>query len=300
MAEAPARGGALARAALAGNPSDAYGGAVLAVTLEQFPAEAVAERADALTVTPASQLVEVTVRRFARELEGAALGTEVRWETSIPLGVGLGGSSAIVIATLRALCGLYGSRLKPARLAALALAIETEELGIAAGLQDRVAQAYEGLTFMDFGPDGRYEQLDPKLLPPLVVAWRTEAAQDSDRVHGSLRTRFERREPAVLSAMSKLGSLATDAQRALRAGDRHGFARAVDGTFEIRRQLVSLDPRHVEMVECARALEANANYTGSGGAIVAVCRDERHRARVLEALGRLGCGTLAVREGASR
>ena len=32
----------------------------------------------------------------------------------------------------------------------LALSVEREELGIAAGLQDRVVQAYQGLVFMDF------------------------------------------------------------------------------------------------------------------------------------------------------
>ena len=287
-------GCASARAALAGNPSDAYGGAVLAVALEQFQARAAAERADMLMVAPASELVEVTVRRFARELETSALGTSICWETSIPRGVGLGGSSALVIAALRALCDLYGVQLEPARLADFALAVETEELGIAAGLQDRVAQAYGGLTYMDFGRDRRYEQLGPELLPPLLVAWRVEAAQDSDQVHGSLRGRFEHGETAVGAAMGKLASLAAEARAGLRAGDHARFARAVDDTFEIRRQLVSLDPRHVEMIECARALGASANYTGSGGAIVAVCRDEPHRSELIEALGRLGCGVTRI------
>ena len=62
----------------------------------------------------------------------------MRWRTSIPRGVGLGGSSAIVIAVLRALCALHGTELDPARMAELALAIETEDLAIAAGPQDRV------------------------------------------------------------------------------------------------------------------------------------------------------------------
>src|SRR5712691_4054905 len=92
------RGCALARAALAGNPSDGYGGAVLAVTLSRWSAWAVAARADAPAVAPASALVEATVRRFARELRAEASTTTITWGTSIPPLVGLCGSSALVIA----------------------------------------------------------------------------------------------------------------------------------------------------------------------------------------------------------
>ena len=35
----------------------------------------------------------------------------------------------------------------------MALSVETEGLGIEAGLQDRVTQTYEGLTYMDFEPE---------------------------------------------------------------------------------------------------------------------------------------------------
>src|SRR5947209_13544587 len=120
-----AEGSAPARAALAGNPSDGYGGAVLALALDGFSARARASAAERLTITPESELVRATVRRFSRQLEARALRSAIRWETSIPRSVGLGGSSAIVIATLRALCGLYGTPLEPVELARFALAVET-------------------------------------------------------------------------------------------------------------------------------------------------------------------------------
>jgi galactokinase/mevalonate kinase-like predicted kinase len=293
MAEAAAHGAAHARAALAGNPSDMYGGAVLAVTLDGLSAEAFVRRSQTLVVEPASELVEATVRRFSAEFDAAALATAVRWRTSVPRGVGLGGSSAIVIAVLRALCALHGAALDLRRMAELALAIETEDLGIAAGLQDRVAQAYGGLVFMEFGGGGAYEQLAPAPLPPLVVAWRADAAQDSGEVHASLRTRLTAGDAAAVAGMKELAELARAARVALIAGDHEGLARSADESFDVRRRLLALDPRHVELVECARALGAGANYTGSGGAVVAVCRDRAHAAAVARALAELGCGTLA-------
>ena len=294
-----AHGAALARAALAGNPSDGYGGAVLAMTLPTWSARVEACRSSELVIEPANGLVEATVRRFARELEPAGLGTGVSWSTSIPQRVGLGSSSALVIAALRALCALHGVELAPADLAELALAVETEDLGIVAGLQDRVAQAYEGLTFMEFGPARNglargYERLDPGVLPPLLIAWRAEAAGHSGDVHSSLRGRHDRGERAVREAMVALAAAARGARDALIERDLARFARCVDQTFDLRGRLMTLDPLCVEMIEVARSCGASANYTGSGGAIVAVCRDESHVAEVAAGLGTVGCGVATV------
>jgi glucuronokinase len=291
---ATATGSAFARAALAGNPSDGYGGAVLAVVLRDWRADAhaAALRDGPPIVSPSSSLVEATVARFARELEPDAVATSVRWTTSIPRAVGLGGSSAIVTAVLRALCELYEVPLEPARLAALALAVETEELGIAAGLQDRIAQAYGGLTFMDFAR-GRYERLDPALLPPLFVAWRTDAAEDSGKVHGELRARHERGDAVALQGMAELADIARGARAVLLSGDHAAFADCLDRSFDARRRMLVLDHRHVALIECAREAGASANYTGSGGAVVGTCRDRAHQAAVIQTLARTGCGVIA-------
>ncbi len=267
---------------------------MLAVTLDGLSAEAFARRAQTLVVEPASELVEATVRRFASELDAAALQTAVQWRTSLPRGVGLGGSSAIVIAVLRALCALHGTALDPAPMAELALAVETEDLAISAGLQDRVAQAYGGLVFMEFGDGGAYEQLASELLPPLVVAWRADAAQHSGEVHAALRTRLKAGDATAVAGMKELAEIARAARAALIAEDHEWLARTADESFDVRRRLLPLDPRHVELVEHGRRLGAGTNYTGSGGAVVAVCRDQAHVATTAQALAELGCGTLAL------
>jgi glucuronokinase len=294
MSPEAAAGEAHARAALAGNPSDGYGGAVLAVTLAEYSAQVRVQRADRLEIHPRSPLVRAAVRRFAREQAPEAVHTAIHWSTSIPRSVGLGGSSAIVIAVLRALCELYEVALDRAHLAELALAIEVQDLGIAAGLQDRVAQAYGGVTFMDFavGPAG-YETMDPALLPPLLVAWRPDTADVSHAVHAPLRRRYELGEPVVLSALGELAALARRARAALLAGDFDNFARCVDGSFDQRQKMLTLEARHVEMVHRARGCGAAANYAGSGGAIIAVCADQARRQAVAVELAQLGCGTVA-------
>lgn len=56
--------------------------------------------------------------------------------------------------------------------------METEELGITAGLQDRVVQVLEGCIQMNFDQDaiektgnGIYNRVDVRLLPPLFMAY---------------------------------------------------------------------------------------------------------------------------------
>lgn len=302
------RASAFARAALAGNPSDGYGGATLAVALCDFAAEVVVAVAGeggsagglaeaplfvrAVATIPGANLVRATLERFERELAPGCQRAEVWTRTSIPRSVGLGGSSAIVIATTRALCELHEVELDPDDLAAFALAVETEELGIAGGLQDRVAQAYGGLTFMDFAIE-RYECLDPALLPPLLLAWDPTAGGDSGLTHGGLRARFEAGEPVVHAAMIELAELARTARDALLEGDRAAFARCLDGSFEVRRRILALDERHVALIELARAQGASANYTGSGGAIIAACADPRQHERALRAFRAEGYQSIA-------
>ena len=291
-------GVAFARAALAGNPSDGYGGAVLALTLPARRATARAWRSDNnLLVNPPSELVTATVARFASEhARAAGDATAVSWETTIPRAVGLGGSSAIVVAVLRALSSLWSVTIEPLAMAELALRIEVDDLGIAAGLQDRIAQTHDGLTFMDFGTPGpaTVHALDAARLPPLLVAWRADSGGHSGDVHAPLRDRHADGEPVVLEAMRVLTCAAHDAARAVRDTDHAVLCASVDASFDARRSMLALDPRHVEMIECARAAGAAANYAGSGGAIVAVCRDIEHRGRVQQALRELRCGTLAA------
>lgn len=300
MGEAHAR--AHARAALVGNPSDGYRGATLATVLRDFAAEATVRDAQ-VDVLPDIELVGATVRRFRRFaiLRGHTdtdRPVAIEVESTIPERVGLAGSSAIVVAVLRGLSELFEVPIPRQELPSLALAVEVEELGIMAGLQDRVAQVYDTLVLMDFAredarPDqsrpAAYEPMDPALLPPLYVAWRPDAAEPSQIVHEDLRARFERGELRVHIAMAELRELALAARGALRDGDHEYFGALIDRTANIRSGVLDLKPEHWRMIELARGCGATANYTGSGGAIVGTHTGPDMLAEVRAALEADGC-----------
>jgi len=76
-----------------------------------------------------------------------------RYDTNIPRQVGLAGSSAICTACFKALLAFYSlteSEFQKPICPKFVLSVEHDELGINAGLQDRVVQVYGGLVYMDF------------------------------------------------------------------------------------------------------------------------------------------------------
>jgi len=282
-------GTAPARAALAGNPSDRYGGAVLAMTLPQLMATVTATDAPPDPREP--PLLRAARARFAAaDLRSARDEPALAAETTIPREVGLAGSSAIVTAALRALCAWHEVELEPLALARMALEAENYELGSDAGPQDRVAQAVGGVVFMDFsGVDWRAEALDVAL-PPLYVAWLRDAAAPSSDWHAALA----RRSPTALrEPMAELAVLARDAREALEMGDHEDFGRCLDGSLDVRERLGPLDPRHLGLAHTARACGATANFTGSGGAIVGTLPDARFAVRMRAAAP--DCALLVIR-----
>ncbi len=253
-----------------------------------------------------ARLVKAAIKTFAdycqrHDVAVPPLNFTVQYRSSIPRQVGLAGSSAIVTATLRALLDFYSLDIPKDVQPNLILAAETDELGITAGLQDRVAQVYDGLVYMDFSRElmetlkhGVYEPLDPQLLPPIFVAYRTQPAKVSGRVLSDIKSRWERGDPEVHETLDRIAALATAGRDALLQGQHQRFASLMNENFDLRRCIMQIDERDLAMVEATRALGASAKLTGSGGAIVGVYEGDTLMKQIAERLGTLGARVIAV------
>jgi glucuronokinase len=206
----------------------------------------------------------------------------IRYHSDIPHGVGLAGSSAIITACLRALMKFYGVSIAKYTQANLVLSAEVDELHIAAGLQDRVIQVYEGLVYMDFSKDimtkqgyGLYEPLDPGVLPKLYVAYREDFGEPTEVFHNNIRERFERGDAEVASAMRYWAGLTDKTMRYLVDGRTEKIGELLNANFDRRRKIYQLSKENLKMVETARSTGASAKFTGSGGAIVGTYQDEQ-------------------------
>ena len=120
---------ALARAGLLGNPSDLYGGRGIGFTIQGWQVDL--ELAEATEVDLGSDLLLAGWKVFcAHTGRGPEAGFTATFTTTIPRQVGLAGSSAILIALLRALAIAFATPLDPLTMARLALSAEVDLLGI--------------------------------------------------------------------------------------------------------------------------------------------------------------------------
>jgi glucuronokinase len=302
---------AYARAGLLGNPSDGYFGKTIAMLVRNFRARVLLYPSARLEIKPSKadtpvfesldemyaltrwrgyyggiRILQALIIRFmdyCREL-GISLENRnftVEYESTIPLRLGLGGSSAIITAGLRALCKYFQVDIPLPIQAKLVLETETLEIGVPAGPQDRVIQAYEGLVYMDFQKElmetrgfGNYERLDPSLLPNVYLAYRTSLSEGTEIFHNNVRDRWRRSDPVVVNAMQTWASYAEQGKQALLSRDYSTLNRLVDANFDLRAQLYKISEGNMEMIRAARSVGASANFAGSGGAIVGLYEDE--------------------------
>lgn len=323
---------ACARAGLLGNPSDGYHGRTISISVRNFHAEVVLYEWDSVDIVLAEhdrarfrsvhdlardvrqhgyyggiRLIKATIKQFVDYCHAQGLtlhdrNFSVRYDTTIPRQVGLAGSSAIIVATLRCLMEFYGIEIPIEAQPSFVLRAEREELGISAGLQDRVIQVYEGVVSMDF--DRRvartvagytcfdYERLDPALLPPLYLAYHDDLSEPTEVFHNNIRERFDRGETAVVDAMRRFAELARQGRDALLEGDAERLGRLMDENFNTRRGIYRLPDWQVAMVETARACGATAKFAGSGGAILGTYRGEPMFEDVRQALAAIGARTI--------
>jgi glucuronokinase len=271
------------------------GEGLVAETLRDAVAPGVARRCQGATALLAAAVTKLV--DHAPHLTGAAPRFRLRVSSDIPRQAGLAGSSAIVIAALRALAAYFALDLGPPTLAALALAAETDVLGITAGPMDRVVQAHEGLLHMDFRPGAVHTRLDPALLPPVFIAWDPAPGEDSGAVHDRVRARWERGEPQVVEAVAELASLADEGLGALRTGDVDGLRHLIERSFAVRTAVWTLAERDRVMVEIGRGAGVPMKLCGSGGAVVGILPDVAELAPLGAAYRQAGYQTLRPRIG---
>ena len=323
---------AYARAGLLGNPSDGYNGKTISVSVRNFWAEVVMYEWDSVDIVQSRddrarfrtihdlaqdvrlhgyyggiRLIKATIKRFVDYCDNNSLklhsrNFSVRYETNIPRQVGLAGSSSIIVATLRCLMEFYAIEIPLELQPSLVLSIETEELRISAGLQDRVIQCYEGVVFMDFSKPAKreaqgityytYERLDPALLPPLYISYHNALSEPTEAFHNDIRGRYDCGESLVVDAMQHFAGLTAEGRKALLRQNAKKLSELINENFDTRRSIYKLPAWQVKMVETARRCGASAKFAGSGGAIIGVYHDEAMFNEIRDRMAEIGSITL--------
>jgi glucuronokinase len=302
---------AYARAGLLGNPSDGYFGKTISIIIRNFGAHVSLYESPELHIEPqetdinvfrnihhlletvqmsgyygGSRLIKATIKKFIEycEWHGIRLPIKnftIRYNSSIPRQVGLAGSSAIVTATMRALMQFYDVKIPLEILPTLVLSTEVDELGIQAGLQDRVIQTYEGCVYMDFEKDyleshnhGKYEKLDPSHLPNLYIAYKIDLSKVSGKVLSPLRARYDQGDSKVIKTLNRIAAIAEEGREAILAKNADRLFELMNENFDCRSKIIAISESNKELVHTARGCGASAKFTGSGGSIIGIYQDD--------------------------
>ena len=319
---------AFARAGLLGNPSDGYAGRTISFAFEQFFATVTATESESVVIESGEidrlrfdsadelsqhvdqcgyyggvRLMKSAIKQLNEYCNRKSIPFDrkfsIGYRSNIPRQVGLAGSSAIVIAALRCLCRWHEIQLTPSILASLALASETA-LGIAAGPQDRVIQAFQGMLFMNFSrnaatddsPLGAFENILIRDDLRFYVAYDTSVSEPTEVLHGDLKSKMQRQDPETVAAIGEISELPVAGKSALQANDHAELANLIDRNFDLRHKVCALNAHHVRMVQTARSVGASAKYCGSGGAIVGTYRDDAMFDSLQRELGKINCQVL--------
>ncbi|GAB5525574.1 MAG: hypothetical protein Roseis2KO_34460 [Roseivirga sp.] len=291
------------RAAVIGNPSDGFYGKTIAFPFSNFHAEAcLTERQDIVIkgskrgvftdlgafykdyelhgLSSENPLPRATIKRFldfctSENISLHNRGFEIEFSSTIPREVGLAGSSAIITAIFRTLLEYYKVSIPQKHLANLILEVETKEMGISAGLQDRVVQVYEQPVYMDFDKElmqsrgyGEYQMISANLFQNFYIAYSTQGAEGSEVVHNDLRGRYDAGDVQVHQVMSEFATLTEDFLTALKLRQEDKIEACMNINFDLRESICQISRRNLEMIESARSAGASAKFTGSGGAII--------------------------------
>jgi glucuronokinase len=233
------------------------------------------------------RLVKAAIKKFFEYCDEHRLKIHgknftIRYRSSIPRQVGLAGSSAIVTATMRALIKFYDVKIPKHILPNLILTAETEELGINAGLQDRVIQVFEGCLHMDFGKEiverlghGKYTPIEPALLPNIYIAYNTDLSKVSGAMFNDIHARFALGDQEVKDTLGEIAALADEGKKAIQEGKYQVIHDLINRNFDLRSNIMTISERNQLMVSAARQCGASAKFPGSGGAIVGTYPNER-------------------------
>jgi D-glycero-alpha-D-manno-heptose-7-phosphate kinase len=276
------------------------GGFVCNLAIERRASVVLRERFAAIDggalATTHTPLVQAAMRKAERSL-GAPLQWDVSLTSDFPVGAGLGGSSAAMVALAAALAEVQRRTFKPEALAEWSRAVEVDEMGVPGGRQDHYAAAFGGALALTFGHDTAVQRvpLSDETVSDLearcLVVYTGESRISGSTISAVLDAYNDRHSP-VVRALESMKSLAMRMPQALTSGRIDDLAALVDEHWQHQRSLhPGITTARIDALEiAARGAGAIAIKAlgASGGGCVAVFAPRGDDGRVAAAIAPWG------------
>jgi D-glycero-alpha-D-manno-heptose-7-phosphate kinase len=238
-------------------------------------------------------LVKAALHEFDVEV-----GVSLFLASEIPPGTGLGSSSAVAVALIKALSTLRGLTLSSLEIAARACVLELDRLRSPIGKQDQYAAACGGLNAMTFSRDAvaveplRIAAETREQLQRSLLLFFTGATRSANAILRRQQQASADPEGEAVAALHQIKQAALDTRRCLEKGDARGVGEILADSWEQKKRLASgiSNPHIDEIYELARsrgAIGGKLAGAGGGGFLMLYCEDP-YRGAVIEALEAAG------------
>jgi D-glycero-alpha-D-manno-heptose-7-phosphate kinase len=233
-------------------------------------------------------------------------GLYVFISADVPPGCGTGSSAAVSVALIKALSVLNGEYLVAHEIARFAHRLETEELRIESGIQDQLAAAYGGVSFIEMYeyPNAYVSPVDVSEETRMTLENRWILVYEGRRhlsgdVHKKVIQGLKDEGSASHRALSTLKETALAAKHALLKGDIIELGKIMDLNNAAQKALhPEITTANFEKIEAiARRVGivgAMINGAGGGGSIVLIAEAGK-KTEIERALAKEGFRTLPCR-----
>jgi D-glycero-alpha-D-manno-heptose-7-phosphate kinase len=201
-------------------------------------------------------------------------GLSIFLASEIPPATGLGSSSTVATALIKALSTLAGQRLDPTEIAETAYRVESEKLGRPCGKQDQYAAAFGGINAIYFQSEGAsVEPLSLGLdtqerLRERLLLFFLGSSRRASEIGSRQRQATREGKTKVIQALHYLKEMAVATRETLRSGKLELLGEILRESWEHKKRLASgVSNRQIDEIY-ERALEKGAvggKITGAGG-----------------------------------
>lgn len=296
---------------------DQYGGLVLNATIDKHayamieprtaaqPLEFVAadqqqrwsgEPAAALPIDGTLDLHKGVYNRIVRDFNaGRPLPLRLTTHTDAPPGSGLGSSSTLVVAMIKAFVEWLNLPLGEYDIARLAFEIERHDVGLSGGRQDQYAATFGGFNFMEFHPQERVVVNPLRVknwivseLEASLVLYFGGVSRDSARIIDEQTHNVKARDSSAIDAMHALKQEALSMKECLLKGDFDGLVESMEAGWQAKKRMASSisNPQIEQTYELARraGMRAGKISGAGGGGFMMLLVDPVRRMDVIRAL----------------
>ena len=229
-------------------------------------------------------------------------GLELTTRSGVPVGSGLGGSSTLLVAMLRAAAAARGGTLGAAAILRLATDLEARVIGVPTGTQDHVGALHGGLSAITYPPGGTHRaaiRADLDALARRLVLVYTGLPHDSAVNNWQITRCYVERNKTVRRHIAAIAAAARALRDALQVGDLDAAGRAMQEEWEARKRLAP--GVTTDTIEAIGAAASDAGAIGmkvcgaGGGGCVVLWAAEGRRGAVERAARREGGRILSFR-----